>query len=161
MEPPLPPETAPSTHPHDRRTRLLVIGYGNTLFGDDGLGQLIAQHVAEWAVPGVLALARQELTPELASDLASVDEVIFVDAALHTDGIVFVPIRAAAGETSGLDHALTPASLLALARLAFGRAPNHAWQLLVPAADFTLGHSLSAVARAGLEAALQGIARRI
>ncbi len=57
----------PADHPPGSpRSRLLIIGYGNTLFGDDGLGQLIAQRVAEWAVPGVLALARHELTPELA-----------------------------------------------------------------------------------------------
>ncbi|MBI2513454.1 MAG: hydrogenase maturation protease [Opitutae bacterium] len=143
------------------RARLLVIGYGNTLFGDDGLGQLIAQHVADWAVPGVLALARHELTPELAYDIAASDEVIFVDAALHTDGVVFVPVPAAPPEREGLDHALTPAALLALARTAFGRAPRFAWQLLVPARDFTLGNSLSEVARDGLSRALEGIARRV
>lgn len=143
------------------RARLLVIGYGNTLFGDDGLGQLIAEHVADWAVPGVFALARHELTPELAAEIAAADEVIFVDAALHTDGVVFVPVTRAAPERDGLDHALTPAALLALAETAFNRSPRHAWQLLVPARDFTLGNSLSAVAREGLEKALQGIARRV
>lgn len=152
---------APSHPPGTVRARLLVIGYGNTLFGDDGLGQLIAQHVADWAVPGVLALARHELTPELAYDIAAADEVIFVDAALHTDGVVFVPVAPAAPEREGIEHALTPAALLALARTAFGHAPRHAWQLLVPARDFTLGNSLSDVAREGLSRALEGIARRV
>jgi len=147
--------------PYSDRTRLLVIGYGNTLFGDDGLGQLIAEHVADWAVPGVLALARQELTPELAADISGADEVIFVDAALSGDGVVFVPVCTFGHGRDGLDHALTPAALLALAETAFGRVPQRAWQLLVPAQDFTLGNSLSAVARQGLEKALQGIARRV
>ncbi len=147
--------------PSPVRARVLVLGYGNTLFGDDGLGQLIAQHVADWAVPGVLALARHELTPELAADIAAADEVIFVDAALHTDGVVFVPVNSMEPARQGLDHALTPAALLALARAAFGTAPKHAWQLLVPARDFTLGNSLSTVARHGLTLALQGIARRM
>lgn len=151
-------------HPHPPsavRARLLVLGYGNTLFGDDGLGQLIAQHVADWAIPGVLALARHELTPELAADVAVADEVIFVDAALHTDGVVFVPVNAASPEREGLSHALTPAALLALARAAFGRSPERAWQLLVPARDFTLGNALSEVARDGLSRALEGIAHRV
>jgi len=143
------------------RARLLVLGYGNTLFGDDGLGQLIAQHVADWAVPGVLALARHELTPELAADVAAADEVIFVDAALHTDGVVFVPLAPAPAEREGLEHALTPAALLALAQTAFGHGPARAWQLLVPARDFTLGNALSDVARDGLSRALEGIARRV
>lgn len=152
---------APSPPPGTVRARLLVLGYGNTLFGDDGLGQLIAQHVADWAVPGVLALARHELTPELAADIAAADEVIFVDAALHTDDVAFVPIDAAPPEREGIEHALTPAALLALARTAFGRTPRHAWQLLVPARDFTLGSLLSDVARKGLSRALEGIARRV
>lgn len=143
------------------RARVLVLGYGNTLFGDDGLGQLIAQHVADWAIPGVLALARHELTPELAADIAVADEVIFVDAALHTDGVVFVPVSAAHPDRAGLDHALTPAALLSLARAAFGRSPERAWQLLVPARDFTLGNALSDVARDGLSRALEGIAHRV
>lgn len=151
-------------HPHPPsavRARVLVLGYGNTLFGDDGLGQLIAQHVADWAIPGVLALARHELTPELAADVAAADEVIFVDAALHTDGVVFVPVNAASSDRAGLNHALTPAALLALARAAFGRSPERAWQLLVPARDFTLGSALSDVARDGLARALEGIAHRV
>lgn len=143
------------------RARLLVLGYGNTLFGDDGLGQMIAQHVADWAIPGVLALARHELTPELAADIAVVDEVIFVDAALHTDGVVFVPVSAVPSDRAGLNHALTPAALLSLAHAAFGRCPERAWQLLVPARDFTLGNSLSDVARDGLSRALEGIAHRV
>ncbi|HLP26357.1 MAG TPA: hydrogenase maturation protease [Acidobacteriota bacterium] len=147
--------------PSPVRARLLVLGYGNTLFGDDGLGQLIAQHVADWAVPGVLALARHELTPELAADVAMADEVIFVDAALHTDGVVFVPVNAASPDRAGLNHALTPTALLALARAAFGRSPERAWQLLVPARDFTLGNALSDVARDGLSRALAGIAHRM
>jgi hydrogenase maturation protease len=150
-----------SQPPGTMRARLLVIGYGNTLFGDDGLGQLIAQHVADWAVPGVLALARHELTPELAADIAAADEVIFVDAALHTDGVVFVPLGPAPREREGIEHALTPAALLALAQAAYAHAPRHAWQLLVPARDFTLGGSLSEVARDGLARALQGIACRM
>ncbi len=150
-------------HPHPPaalRARLLVLGYGNTLFGDDGLGQLIAQHVADWAVPGVLALARHELTPELAADLATADDVIFVDAALSVDQVILLPVTPAGENAGSLNHALTPAALLALTTVVFGRTPQ-AWQLIVPGADFAPGSPLSPLAQTGITRALEIIRQRL
>lgn len=60
----------------------LVIGYGNELRGDDGVGPKVAEAVEAWKLAGVSVLALRQLTPELAADLAVVRRVIFVDAAL-------------------------------------------------------------------------------
>lgn len=150
-------------HPHPPgtpRTHVLVLGYGSTLFGEDSLAQLIAQHVAEWARPGVLALARHELTPDLAADVTAADEVIFVDATLHTDGVVFVPVLPDSSPPAAALPTLTPSALLAVTQHTFGHAPKHAWQLLIPAEDFTLGGTLSVTTREGLARALAGIAHR-
>ena len=35
----------------------LIIGYGNTLRSDDGVGPRLAQTVADWRLPGVRSLA--------------------------------------------------------------------------------------------------------
>ena len=39
------------------KVRLLVIGYGNELRGDDGVGPWVARSVADWQVAGVEAVA--------------------------------------------------------------------------------------------------------
>ena len=58
----------------------LVIGYGNTLRSDDGAGQIVAEKIAQWNLPGVRSLAVHQLTPELAEIIAQADAVIFIDA---------------------------------------------------------------------------------
>jgi len=138
------------------RSHTLVIGCGNTLFGDDAVGPLIAETVGDLAQPGVLSRAVHELTPELAADLAATEVAIFVDASLQGEAVTCTSIEPHSVERDGLDHALTPAGLLALAKLAFGHAPQ-AWLVLVPGRDFELGHALSAPARQGMAEALAWI----
>ena len=61
---------------------LLVIGYGNTLRRDDGVGPGVAEAVAALGLPGVQTLACALLTPELAEPVARAGMVVFVDAAV-------------------------------------------------------------------------------
>ena len=49
----------------------LVIGYGNTLRGDDAVGPRAAAAVHGGGLPGVDALAVAQLTPVLAEPLAA------------------------------------------------------------------------------------------
>jgi hydrogenase maturation protease len=41
----------------------LVIGYGNSLRGDDGIGIKVAQIVADWHLPKVRSLKLNKTTP--------------------------------------------------------------------------------------------------
>ncbi len=59
-----------------------MIGYGNTLRSDDGVGPRVAMAVASWGWPGLKAIAVHQLTPELAEPLAAAELAIFVDARL-------------------------------------------------------------------------------
>jgi hydrogenase maturation protease len=76
---------------------VVVIGYGNTLRGDDGAGPAVAQAIADRALPGVRSLAVPQLTPELAEIVAEANLVVFVDAALmaEDDGIRAVSVQPA------------------------------------------------------------------
>ena len=62
------------------KSDLLVIGYGNELRGDDGVGPAAARAVAGWNRPGIVALDVHQLTPELADDVGQAGYVVFVDA---------------------------------------------------------------------------------
>jgi hydrogenase maturation protease len=137
---------------------LLVIGYGNLLRSDDGVGQEIAKQVAAWRLPNVEAIAVHQLTPELIERLVMVDIAIFVDAYPVTATEQKIQIRplelARSGITSG--HWCEPQVLLAIAQALYSYRPQAFW-VMVPGVNFELGECLSPIAQQGMEAALQAI----
>lgn len=143
------------------RQSVLVIGYGNSLRCDDGVGQSIAKELAGWGLPNVEAIATHQLTPELAEAVAQVDLVIFVDAypATAAQDVQIRPLTSAATGTS-TGHWCEPQTVLALARSLYGAAPQACW-VMVPGVNFGLGQKLSLVATQGMEAALQAVEQLI
>lgn len=137
--------------------RSLVVGYGNTLRSDDGIGARVAEIVDNWNLPKVRALVRHQLTPELAAELAQVDLVIFVDACqdTNTNDVKLHPLKPSAS-INFKSHYSDPRALLGLTQALFGNCPQ-AWWLLVPGVDFRLGDSLSPVAKQGIDRALAQI----
>ena len=117
---------------------ILVIGYGNTLRGDDGAGPRVVEALEALNLPGVRTLACQLLTPELAAPLASARRAVFVDAAIDTPGEVCWRKLEPRDSSQIMAHAADPRTMLALSRDVFGNTPE-AWWLTIPAArmDFT------------------------
>ena len=135
---------------------LLVIGYGNTLRRDDGVGPKVAEAVAALALPGVHALDCPLLTPELAERVSRARIVIFADAAVDAPRKVQMRQLAPATNSQVMAHAASPATLLALARDVFGHAPE-GWWLTIPINDIGIGEALSPLARRGLKLAVEEI----
>jgi hydrogenase maturation protease len=149
--------------PHRKR---LVIGIGNPLRGDDGVGTWLAEEAAvrTAAEPDgpVAVRSVQQLTPELAEELAQLEDVLFIDAWLAPAKAApeLTEIGPAAGAADS--HRLEPAQLLAVSQALFGSMPR-AHLLQVPAHAFDHGMELSRqleatlpAARALLQAWLQG-----
>ena len=131
----------------------LVIGYGNTLRSDDGVGARVAAAVAELNLPGVVALVRHQLTPELAETISEARMVVFVDAAVDAATEVQVRRLEPADGAQLMAHAADPKTLLAMAKQLFGRCPP-AWWLTIPVENLEFGEELSPLARRGYETAL-------
>ena len=138
------------------RTRLLVIGYGNTLRGDDGVGPRVAEAVEALKLPGVRTFTCQQLSPEHAEMIFQAERIVFVDAAV--DAPKEVQLRELVpGETTQLmAHAADPRTMLALARDVFGHAPK-AWWLTIPAVKMEFAESLTPEAQGGLADAVQRV----
>ena len=132
---------------------MLIIGYGSTLRGDDGVGQEVALAAGRWELDGVAALAVHQLTPELAATLAGCDEAIFVDASCEVEAPTLTEVAPRRSEGAS-GHSCDPAGLLALAEALYGRCPR-ARLLAVPASCFDLGAPFSPLAEAGVAAALE------
>jgi hydrogenase maturation protease len=146
---------------------ILVIGYGNTLYGDDGIGPHIVEQLADMELPGDIEyLVMRQLTPELVEVISRADTVIFVDAA---DGEM--PQGISARELTEADmpsdqkpgaftHHVEPAALLQSARFLYGRSPR-ASLYTVRGENFKLGDSFSPQVESALPLLLDQLKARI
>lgn len=137
----------------------LVIGYGNTLRRDDGVGVKAAEAIDALNLPGIKVLTRQQLVPELAMPISEVDEVIFVDADLTAKSKVALKPVEPSDSTQIMAHAANPSALVALAGRVFGNSPP-AWSLAIPVCDLGFGSGLSGKSRRGLRAAVRLMEQR-
>ena len=145
-----------ASHTTEPPAGFLVIGYGNTLRGDDGVGPRVADAVAALNLSGVRTLACPMLTPELAEPIARASKVIFVDAAVDAPKEVQWR-KLEPNETSQLmAHAADPRTMLALARDVFGHVPE-AWWLTIPAVDLGFREDFSPAVQRGFAEAVEKI----
>ena len=135
----------------------LVIGYGNTLRNDDGAGQIVAEKVANWKLNNLRAIAVHQLTPELAANLAEVEQIIFVDAypACDQRTVQTYPLQPLATMTLK-SHTSDPRVLLTLTETLYNHCPQ-AWWVLIPGVNFELGEELSPLTQNGITEALAQI----
>jgi hydrogenase maturation protease len=136
---------------------VVVIGYGNDLRGDDGIGPHLAAAVAGRAWPNVRALAVHQLTPELAEILAGARLALFLDARVASSGepVQVRRVQPAAGG-GPMSHSGDPSWLLALAGELYGQTPE-TWWVTVAGHSFALGEQLSPAAQAHCRVALERI----
>jgi hydrogenase maturation protease len=107
--------------------RVLVVGYGNALRTDDGLGWHAADRLAgDPRVAEVAVLQCQQLMPELALDVSAAAFVVLVDASHGPAPGTFTvtQVEPAGDAATTWSHHLSPPSLVALAHELYGRAPE-------------------------------------
>ena len=134
--------------------KLLVIGYGNELRGDDGVGPAVAETVAGWNLEEVEAIVCPLLTPELADPISKARLAVFVDAAIDRTGNVEFSRLEPHESCQIMAHAADPRTLLALARDVFGHTPE-AWWLQIPASKLEFGRQFSSGAQRGVAEAVE------
>ena len=125
--------------------KLLILGYGNPLRGDDAAGRLAADALQSLIRdPGVEVLSLHQLTPELMVNISRADRVIFIDASAsgRPGSYQRVPLHPAP-QCASFTHHATPEALLAGARALYGRAPE-AELYLIPGRNFDAPDTLSA-----------------
>jgi hydrogenase maturation protease len=117
---------------------VLVIGYGNTLRSDDGVGANAARALAaDPRLAGARVIACHQLAPELAADMADASLVVLIDASVEAPpgaievrrlssgagrGTAFTASGAGAGGATS--HRVGAEELVALAAELYGAAPE-------------------------------------
>lgn len=130
----------------------VVIGIGNDMRGDDGIGPSVVHAIPSRA--NLTTMTVHQLVPELAEQLRSARRALFVDASLEVDQISLTQIKPS--EHRGLGHACSPAALLGWTNLAYEQVPE-SWLLSIPGFSFGLGDGLSPRAMASIPEALRRI----
>lgn len=139
--------------------KILIIGFGNELRGDDAAGARVAGEVDSWRLPNVKVLIKHQLTPELTEPISQAQSVIFVDASVEVSGEAKVGELTPARETNLVEHCSEPGALLALAEAVYERCPP-AWCVHIPGQNFELGAPLSNVTARAVTTALGEIRQR-
>ena len=133
--------------------RVLIVGYGNPLRGDDGLGWSVAERLQELVHdPDIEILAVHQLTPELMDPISRAARVIFIDASVSGEPGEIRERSVAPGSPTPAQftHHFTPETLLEGAGRLFGHTPE-AVLYTVSAAGFEFGAALSPPVRDSID----------
>lgn len=123
---------------------ILVVGYGNPLRSDDGLGWHVAERLRSLlTAEDVEVRTCHQLTPDLAEPVSRAGMVFFVDAQHGGDPgeISCVPVPAHYSDIA-FSHDLSPTALLGFAEKIYGTTPP-AFLVSVSGESFELGEQLS------------------
>ena len=137
-------------------TKLLIIGYGNTVRQDDQAGPLVAERIEAMALPGVVALSCPQLSPEHAEAVSQARAVVFVDAQAGPAADISFQQVLPGDSPHVTTHAAEPRTVLALARDVYGHVPP-TWLLTIPAELFGFGTDLSPTTQRAVEKAIERI----
>ena len=133
--------------------RILIIGFGNPLRSDDGLGWHVAQLLSrELNRADVQVIAAHQLTPELAESASHAERLIFVDASrTGKPGTQTCQPVTPGVSLNRHSHDLSPSAVLELARELYGRFPL-AHLLTITGASFETGETMSPAVIAAIPA---------
>ena len=139
----------------------LVVGCGNTEYGDDGAGAYVAGKVAEANLDNVEIRVFNSLPLDLIFGVHRYNAVVFVDAGIQVPEIQFVPVQlSAAGGSIAMSHALVPGLVTRLSGILYGAKPN-AFVCTILGEDFTPGAGLTEAARRRADRAVEEILRKL
>ena len=124
----------------------LIIGIGNPLRSDDGLGWAVAEHLSQERHPNCAIHMVHQLTPDVAQWMANASLVVMVDASHEgKPGELHVrPLSPSAQPGAIGTHHTTPEELAALTTIIYGHCPP-VMLVSMTGADFGIGERLSSI----------------
>jgi hydrogenase maturation protease len=132
---------------------IIVIGLGNPLRGDDGIGWYAIDRLTNSMNNSNIEFVKcRELLPEISEKISKAKYVLFIDAAVDTDNgeIVERQVDPAENYPSLETHQLDPAGILSFSKALYGRIPS-AVMLTVSVESFEFHEGLSEKGHAGVE----------
>lgn len=105
-------------------SRPLIIGFGNPLREDDGLGWRAAELLERREGASIDVLKCHQLTPELADPVSRASMVIFLDASVSQEPGSILTRLVEKSVPAAWSHQLSPAQLIGFCEQVTGPAPR-------------------------------------
>lgn len=122
---------------------ILVIGYGNPLRRDDGVGWATVAQLQSLILEDVTCVTAHQLLPEHSEMVAGADMVILIDASIEgSAGDVHITPILPTREPPSMTHHLSPQSLLDMTQWLYDKIP-FTILITITGADFGMGEGLS------------------
>ncbi len=116
-------KASPST-PSVGDKRILIIGVGNPLRSDDGVGAYVIDTIGQKHTPSVKAVATQQLHLEILEEAVSYEVVVFVDAASQKEDLIFEKVEVSNSTPLVSSHHLSHETFLLLAKKLYHKNLN-------------------------------------
>lgn len=123
-----------------------MIGVGNTLRGDDGIGASVCTMIEQLQLTGVSTITTHQLHIEQAEDFSAYDILIIVDAAVTGDEVVFNEVLESGSDAHPASHHINAATLLSLLKKLY-KKEIQMMLCAVPGENFDMGEQLSSTAQ--------------
>jgi hydrogenase maturation protease len=130
--------------------KVLIIGYGNTLRGDDAAGIRAVELIAK-RHPEIESVCMHQLMPELAEQIAENEIVFFCDADVNVKQPNVRLIVPSNEMDQPRTHFISPESLLRLSQQLYQRMPLKAFIIGIPASQFEFSEELSELTKKAVE----------
>jgi hydrogenase maturation protease len=114
----------------------IIIGYGNTLRGEDGFGVEVIEKLRTFSHLKAKLISVHSLTPELVLELLDAEEIIFVDAC-YDPHLSHVFACSLLQESSKLSHHIQPQFLILILKELYNQEVNFSiYSMLTNSFDF-------------------------
>lgn len=124
------------------KKRTCIVGIGNPLRSDDGVGAYVCQLMEEKNLPDVTLITTQQLDIGMTEDFTKFDRVIFVDASLKNETISFHPLSLENNQPQSFSHQINAAMLVSLAQQLYSTNTRF-YICAIGANNFEMGNRLS------------------
>lgn len=122
--------------------KTLVIGYGNTLRGDDGAGIAAVGNLKN-NYPHFDFLTLHQLTLELIETILNYETVYFIDASVDVSEVTQINLQPEISKEILNTHIVTPQNLLNTCLYLYGKVPRETILFHIPAYEFGFSEELS------------------
>jgi hydrogenase maturation protease len=126
----------------DIKKTTCIVGIGNPLRSDDGVGAVVCQQLEEKKIPGLAVVITQQLDIGMTEDLSKFERVIFVDASLNEETISFQQLTSENNQPQSSSHHINAALLVNLTRQLFSTNTQF-YMCAIGAHNFEMGNGLS------------------
>lgn len=101
--------------------KICIVGIGNTLRSDDGIGAYVCKHIEAMELPNITILIVQQLQTDLIEEFLTYNYVVLVDAALTGKEVEFYELATDTTEIMTSSHYASAHVLNSLSQLLYNQ----------------------------------------